>query len=585
MTGPVRRRVPALLPALCALALLLAGCVSLPTEGPVVDSDVIDADDTRQASDIDARPPSAGASRSEVVSGFLDAMTAWPVQTNVAKKYLTEEAAAGWNPERETVVYSDAPLATRESGNTVRVELGAADALDGAGAWRGALTGDDLDLGFRLSVENGEFRIADPADALVVPASWFQQRYRQVSLYYFDPIAQILVPEPVFVPQGDQLATSLVAGLLEGPPPRARGVVRSFVPPGLSVGLSVPVDERGVADVNLVGDAPRLTAEESELMLAQLAWTLQQDPAIRAVRVSIGGESLQIPGGASRFPVDGGQAFDPAGDKATTLLFGLSRGRLVWGSSGNLVTATGPFGDQGADLDAIAARPDAVVAAAVDADGHRVRVAPVRASQGTATAARTILSGGTYARPSWDFAGRLWVLDRRRTGARVLLVEDDRVREVPVEGISGRDARAVVVSRDGTRLVGVVRTARGDEVVGARVVIDGRGRVTRTRAPFLIREAEGTVIDDLAWTSPIRVGLLTATAPGSLYEVDVVAADGATVGVDVLSTIVSGRLLGLAAAPSVGTPMFAVYADRYVAMVDQEEYPASSPLTELDYAG
>jgi len=109
--------------------------------------------------------------------------------------------------------------------------------------------------------------------------------------------------------------------------------------------------------------------------------------------------------------------------------------------------------------------------------------------------------------------------------------------------------------------------------------------VTRTRAPFLIREAEGTVIDDLAWTSPIRVGLLTATAPGSLYEVDVVAADGATVGVDVLSTIVSGRLLGLAAAPSVGTPMFAVYADRYVAMVDQEEYPASSPLTELDYAG
>ncbi len=372
MTAPVRRHA-LVLPLACLLTLLLGGCVSLPTEGPVVDSDIIDADDSPRASDIDARPPAAGASRSEVVSGFLDAMTAWPVQINVAKQYLTEEAASSWNPERETVVYSDVPLAPREAGNTVRVRLGAADTLDGAGAWRGAVSGDDLDLGFRLTVEGGEFRIADPADALVVPASWFQQRYRQVSLFYFDPIAQILVPEPVFVPQGDQLATSLVSGLLEGPPPRARGVVQSFVPRGLSVGLSVPVDDRGVADIDLVGDAPRLTAEESELMLAQLAWTLRQVPEITALRVSVGGESLPIPGGASQFPVDGGQAFDPAGDKATGLLFGLTRGRLVWGSSGNLVTATGPFGDEGAGLEAVAARPDAAVAAGVDAGGRRVR--------------------------------------------------------------------------------------------------------------------------------------------------------------------------------------------------------------------
>lgn len=570
---------------LAAGTLLLGGCVSLPTDGPIVDSDVIDVDSPRQASDIDARPPVAGASRSDVVSGFLDAMTAWPVQINVAKKYLTEQAAAGWNPERETVVYSDAPLSPRETGNTVDVQLGAADALDGAGAWRGALGGGDLSLEFRVTVEDGEFRIADPADALVVPASWFQQRYRQVSLYFFDPIAQILVPEPVFVPQGDQLATSLVAGLLGGPPPQARGLVRTFVPTGLSVGLSVPVDDRGVADINLVGDAPRMTAEESELMLAQLAWTLRQDPDISALHVTVGGEELPIPGGASQFPIDGGDAFDPAGSKATTLLFGLSRGRLVWGSSGNLVPATGPFGDLDSDLDSVAARPDAAVAAAVDQDGHRVRTASVRDATGTALA-DTILSGGTYARPSWDFAGRLWVLDRRRGGARVLVVEDGRAREVAVEGITGRDARALVVSRDGTRLVAVVATSAGDEVVGARVLINGRGRVARTRSPFLVRSAEGTRIDDITWTSPIRVGLLTATAPGSLYEVDVVAADGASVGVDVLSTIVSGRLLGLAGAPSDGTPMFAVYGERYVDMVDQSEYSAEVlPLTQLDYAG
>ncbi len=73
------------------------------------------------------------------------------------------------------------------------------------------------ELHFRLAIEGGEFRITNPLDALVVPASWFTQRYRQASLYFFDRGARVLAPEPVFVPRGEQLATSLVDGLLVGP--------------------------------------------------------------------------------------------------------------------------------------------------------------------------------------------------------------------------------------------------------------------------------------------------------------------------------------------------------------------------------
>lgn len=580
-----RRRYAVLLPA---LALVLGGCVSLPTDGPVVDREVEDVEDTQRASDIDARPPAKGASRLEVVTGFLDAMTAWPIQTSVAKQYLTEEAGAAWNPEAATVVYSDA-LPAQEAGGTIEVELTSADGLDGIGGWRGAVPADDLTLRYRVTIEDGEYRIVDPQDALVVPATWFQQRYRQVSLYYFDPIAQILVPEPVFVPQGEQLATSLVSSLLAGPPPRARGLVRSFLPSGLSVGLSVPVDDAGVADVDLVGDAPRLTAEEAELMLAQLAWTLRQVTGISALRVTVGGVDLPIPGGASQYPVSAAVEFDPSGEKATALLFGISRGRLVWGSPGNLVPATGPFGQESAAVESIAARPDAEVVAAVDRGGRRVRVGPVRKgseSSEDGAEARTILSGGTYARPTWDVAGRLWVLDRRRTGARVWVVENDRAREVSVAGISGTDARQLVVSRDGTRLVAVVRSEAGDAVVGTRVLINGRGRVDAVRGQFLVRAAEGTVIDDIVWTSPTRVGLLTPTAPGSLYEVDVVPADGASFGDDALSTIVTGRLIGLAASPAPDSPVFAVYADRYVDLVEQEVHPAGDMLlAQLDNAG
>lgn len=575
--------------AVAVLALVVAvlsGCTSLPTSGPVVQSRGTDRGDTRRASDIDARPPVDGASRTEVVVGFLDAMTAWPVQTSVAKQYLTDEAAAGWNPEQETIIYSDS-LPVRESGGTVAVELTAADRLDAVGAWRGAMTTDELSLELQVAVQDGEYRIVDPPDALVVPVSWFRQRYHQVSLYYFDPIAKILVPEPVFVPEGDQLATSLVSGLLAGPPPLAQGVVRSFLPSGLTVGLSVPVDDAGVADISLVGDAQSVTSEQAELMLAQLAWTLRQDPSVTALRVSVDGTPLPLPGGVAQYSVDAAAAFGPAGAGGGKTLYGISQGRLVAGSrDADLEPVTGVFGDEGAGLVAVAVRPDNEEAAAVDLGGRRVRLAPVQQTAAE-PAARVLLEGGDYARPTWDNAGRLWVLERRPGGAVVWLYDGTQARRVRVPGITGTRAREIVVSRDGTRLVAVVRApGEGDGVVGARVLINARGQVDRVRRPFVVREPEGSPITDIAWASPIRVALLTATVPGSLSEVDVVAADGATVGIDVLSTVVAGEVLGIGASPVEDAPMFAVYADQFVDLVRQEKHDAGpGGLTQLDYAG
>ncbi|KAB2811721.1 hypothetical protein F9L07_07640 [Pimelobacter simplex] len=578
----MNRRIVSLAAAL-ALAVVLSGCVSLPTSGPVVESGGTNRTDTRRASDIDARPPGTGATRTEVITGFLDAMTAWPIQTSVAKQYLTGEAAAGWNPEQETVIYSDS-LPVRETAGSVSVQLTAADRLDQIGAWRGAMSKDELTLTFHLAIENGEFRIADPPDALVVPASWFRQRYRQVSLFYFDPLAQILVPEPVFVPLGDQLASSLVSALLSGPPPLARGIVRSFLPPGLTVGLSVPVDDEGIAHVTLVGEAPKVTAEEAELMLAQLAWTLRQDPSITALRVNLDGTDLPLPGGASQYSVESASAFGPAGPGSGHQVYGISRGRLVSGPLGELSVVTGDFGADDAGLVAVAVRPDGERVAGVDLGGRRVRVGPLRAD--SAEALTTVLSGGQYARPSWDSVGRLWVLDRRSGSAVVWLVEDGEARQIDVAGVTGARARSLIVSRDGTRLIAVVRGPDGDRVLGARVVLGARGRVGLTHEASVVRPADGSRIADLSWTSPIQIGLLAPTSPGVLSEVDVVSADGATVGVDALSTIVTGRVIGFTASPVADTPMLAVYGDRYIDVVRQESYDAGSlPLTQLDYAG
>ena len=38
-----------------------------------------------------------------------------------------------------------------------------------------------------MALENGEWRIARAPDALIVPDPWFEPRFQQVSLYFFDP--------------------------------------------------------------------------------------------------------------------------------------------------------------------------------------------------------------------------------------------------------------------------------------------------------------------------------------------------------------------------------------------------------------
>ena len=86
---------------------------------------------------------------------------------------------------------------------------------DDRGAWERTQASRTLSLG--LVQEDGEWRIDEVPDALIVPDSWFDDWYQRVSLYFFDPTAEVLVPEPVFVPRGDQFASSLVRGLLMPP--------------------------------------------------------------------------------------------------------------------------------------------------------------------------------------------------------------------------------------------------------------------------------------------------------------------------------------------------------------------------------
>lgn len=544
----------ALAAVLGCLALAATGCVGIPDSGPISEADTGVEPGEQLGYYNDPRPPTPGASPTEIVKGFLDAQAAIPLQTNTAEQFLTDSEAATWRHGR-TVTYAAASPA--EGSNRVTVELDGANQIDQRGSWLGALPRQQQELVFAMKREDGEWRIDEAPDALVVPESWFGQAYRRVSLFYLDPTGTILVPEPVFVPRGDQLATSLVEALLQEPVDRLQGVERSALPRGATVDLSVTPDEQGIAEVNLTGGVAMPSERDATLLVAQLARTLSQDSSLTGFRINLEGQPVSLPGGLTTFTMEQGQTLDPVGLQSTSLLFGLREGRLVLGSPGDLEQATGPMGEQVLGVRSVAANLTGSRVAGVGTEGDRLLVTDVRDPESDVT---EVQSGATdLLPPSWDFADRLWSVDRTSAGAVVSVVRDGRLREVEVPGITGRTVSAALVSRDGSRLVAVVERRAGDRVVVSRLQYDARGRALGGTAAQDITWADQPRLSvlDIGWSSPTSL-VVAHRLSGDLFQVRTLAVDGAPAGVAGLAATVQERPRALVSSPRATDPVYVV---------------------------
>jgi hypothetical protein len=550
------RRRTALGVLMGCITLLLSACMSMPTSGPVVETRSDGGLDSSSAFDTKPRPPQPGATRTEVVRGFLEAMTATPIQTNTAKQFLSEDAAASWNPD-ETITYADyAPL--RETSDGVAVSLPDPHYLNGQGAWQGALPKAERTIDFTMSIEDDEWRIDRAPDALIVPEGWFEQRFQPASLYFFDPTGRILAPEPVYVPGGQQLASTLVQALLLGPGRDLDRVSQSFIPTGMKLSPSVSVSDDGVASILLRGDDSALTPESTELMLDQLAWTLRQVRAITALRVTVNGEPLQLPGGADAYRIDAGAQYDPAGFNASPLLYGLQDGRLASGASGGaLEPVSGPMGTDALGIRSVAITLSASQAAGVTDDGRSVLVGPVGGADDGKV--RPVYSAGTdLLPPAWDFADRLWLVDRTSSGAVVSTVWGGETQTVDVAGISGKQVRSFTVSRDGTRLAAVVRRPGGVAVVVSRIAHSHNGKllwVTPARTVAGVTDNE-LPISEISWRTATTLGVLSPFS-STVTQVGAVTVDGSPASASATRTV-EAKLRGLAGSPSADDLLYGV---------------------------
>ena len=475
-TAPRRlRRRPRLLVAAVAAALaglLLSGCVSIPTQGPIGTGEVVPVEPGLAIPLAD--DPEPDASPEQIVAGFLSAGAAGLYdEFAVARKYLTVTAADSWDPRARVLVYplqgGGPEIQTSEDG-TVLATVPVAATVDAAGRYVEAAPGSREEVAFELMLDGaGQWRISGLDDGVLMSSPNFQSLHRRSAVYFVSRDATQLVPEIRWFPTRNP-ATVAVEALLAGPSPWLRDAVVTGVPEGtrLTTGAVTVVD--GVATVDLSAEARRADSWQRRLIQAQLEAVLERVPGtlVSRVEVTVTGVPWDPEGVA-------GLARDQAPASGPYLL---SQDTLALLDGSDVV----PLADVAA-LEGLAARSPAVgydgVLRVVLAGRDRIMLLPLTAETPT-----VLVSGTDLLAPSVDRADWVWTGERASGGIFLAVRPGAEPLLIPAEAYDGRQVRSVRVSRDGTR-VAVVSAADGDVSVDVSAVVREEDGTPRAVGPAM----------------------------------------------------------------------------------------------------
>ena len=507
-------------PLLVVVALLaVSACAGIPSSGPV--TRVAD-DGGLGESTVRYSParPAEGASPQQIVRGYLDAMLAYPSSSGTATAFLTPAGARKWSPSAGVRVYSSIgisspTLAAGEDGETtdktrnpvdVQTRLVVDAGLDRQGHY--TRSARPTALTYRLERIDSEWRIANPQAGLLVSRKFFDDYFRPFKLYKFYQSGRRLVPDPVHLLVGDQLATGLVTSLARGPDATTAGAVRTYVPPLDALRPSVPVSDDGVADVEFSSDFTAMAESTRDHLSAQIVWTLRQVPDVTAVRLA--GASSVLSGDSGPQDVDSWGGYGPS--IARGHAYALSDDRVVQIDDNAVKPLSGAWGRDARGAVSIGVSEDGV--AGVLAGRTLVRVTNRKGAD-----ARTF-AGSRFITPQWDGDGNAWLLDHPGSGTRVRLVTGDRVRTLNTGRLADLNVTAFALSPDGSRYVVTSPGAVGTSISVGWVKRNAKDRIlglsdptevyTSARSPRSVSWSSGTELTYLAESQSGRQVYTTA---------------------------------------------------------------------------
>ena len=486
-----------------AAALLLTGCVGIPTSGGVATGPIID---DQSAPELIVLPsgPRAGALPEEILDDFMLAVRGPQNDYAIARQFLTSDLAATWDPDASATVRTGIASTTPGSGaNSLDYTVTSTAVVDADGGYRETDAAAQT-LEFDFVLEDGEWRISAAADGIVLSSSSFDVVFTERALYFFDPSYDYLVPDVRWYPSRATLPVRIVRALLAGPAPwLQQGVVLSAFPTAVS--LTTAKIESGTATVEFSEEALAATPEDRNRMRQQLAASLD----VGTVVMTVGGIELETP------EVTVGAIKNPQVESAVLLGTGAEFGFDASGSIAPIPGISEAVVAGGGSAATLANNKQTVVF--LSAGG--VSVARVGKSEPLIVDSRAGLI-----RPSIDPFRFVWSVGRA-SAASLTTFELDGTQH-PVQSTLPADASvsSIDVSRDGTRLLMYLTTP-----VGPRLIVAGIIRQQDTNIPTALG-----VIEELRTPGGAPIGatwiddrtVATLSRDGGVTPVSVVAIGG-----------------------------------------------------------
>jgi hypothetical protein len=507
--------------ALGAVALVLSACSGLPTSGDAQPGKPLGA----SPEDPDFLPLASGPIKdgtpSDIVEGFIEAAITPADNWATAKKFLTPEFAETWRPAAGVLVDVSAqsrdvssPVeddASAREGDTAEVEvkIDQLASIDESGAYseaRGTST-----LAFVVVKTDGQWRISEAPDGVVIDESRFSRVYDDYPLQYFDQTWERLVPDVRWFPRRPAtIATTITQSLIgTGPSAWLEPAVQSAFPADVRLARdAVPIDPDQVADVAL--NRAALTVDERTLsrMRTQLQATLEAS----GVHVS------QV-----RFTVDG-----------RTLEAGIVKLVEEPQDTGSIVLKDGAFGTLvGREITPIPAITDDIL-------GLPQPVVSIDVAADDAHAAVKLADGAVYlagdgrvdrlddrpglVKPSLDPYGYVWSVPSNAPSGLQVISGDVVSHGVGGAWPNAAEVSNIRVSADGARIAAVVEMGAERWVVVSAVIRDAEGLPTQLGPMKQLTQLDAPAAG-LVWLGPDRLGILTEL-DGAVVRTQIVGGTG-----------------------------------------------------------
>ncbi|MDM7989829.1 LpqB family beta-propeller domain-containing protein [Arthrobacter sp. zg-Y877] len=254
--------------------LVLVGCSSIPTVGPVGTASAEHGGEAGEDAVFSPEGPGVDASEQDIIRGFMEAGRGAVDDYSVARQFLAPELAGTWSPTERVTIYRSSRIVAMPEPDQFQIQLEVQGSVNAQGIRTDEPEGTTETYPVRLEKVDGQWRISEVPNGIIVSLASFPALFIDHNLYFYSSDYQYWVPDTRWFVQRSGIAANIIKALLLGPAPYLQGAVVSAFPAGTALARDAVPVAAGEATVDFTSESLR---DSSDLNRQQMVKQLEQN--------------------------------------------------------------------------------------------------------------------------------------------------------------------------------------------------------------------------------------------------------------------------------------------------------------------